>query len=1426
MPITRKNTGKILGLIFLSAFALVFILLVVTWFAAPVYIKNNLSDYVAEKSDGLYRLSYNDVEIGWTPFSIKINDVNLQPDDAIAQKIITNSADRIVISFRASQFQLNNIQLKSLLRDKNLLAKNMRIIDPEVRLFGEKLFIQDSTETFDHAVQILQPLFNQWLRKMKIDKIELVNAKYGLSKTIGESAFFSKANNISVDIINFRTDSSLIFNSNQFLKTDDILVRMNNFHYQLSDSLHVISIDTLLYSLKTSDISASGFHLSAGQTSANKNIYNVNVPHLRLKSKNIANLNFKDSLNIRFLKFEEPQIKFYQKANPQKLHVEDINNFDLYPLIKSDFIKIEIDTFLLSDANMEIYRQPDLRSYQHRFNSLNIRLNKFLIDSTSAKTREKLLHADDLEMSVSGYHLRLEDNQHDFRADSLVVSTFTNSLGIRNVHISPSKSTGKKPRTEVNITSHKLFIEGVDFKKLYHTRTLPTAKIEILQPNVSLLYHQEMEKPQKQQDAGLLFDMVSAYLEGVYSNLVYINNGKLNIKNLYNKNLRGYFETRFSFSLTDFSLDSASVQQTDKFFYATGFDLRFADYQMKLVDDLHKLNVDSFTISSMNQSVQINNLHLQPIIKNITALKMRKFNRSELFNIFVPKINLQKIDLRNAFFHNKLRISNFTISNPEIYFENFGSIRAGREKKEPTEFYDLLFNYLTDFDIDKITVPDGEITWVNHTRKGRTTSFDNEFSATLEGFKLNQGELDKKRLLFSDNFNISIKDQLFQLSDSVHILRAGEINLSSAKSSIAIKDAVLYPAIASEHYHDLTTTFQVSIPELKISDVDFSEAYFSRNLKLNELDINAPKFQVYSQPGAFKSLELRKYNLPLPAFIHSLELKEFKINNGEVMTFETRGINHWALSNFKVDLSIPGMKIKNDENKQSEISTSNLQLSIFDFYSPIGKTHHLQAGEIHFNRQQKTLEIKQLQTTPIKTADNLNRFTINAPSIHFSGFDFNEALEKNNFEFNDIIIQTPNIRVEINDSVRDDKIDFLQTLDLYPYAEPFVNRIQVKNLSLNDAEINFNWFRKQLIDRKINLTFSDILIAENQPPANLLNSSEFEISTTNLRTTDKNHFYEFTADTLVYNSSSHRILFKKLAANPLVDRAEMPRLKHHQTDVIQAKIDFIELQQIDEKRWLQNNTLDAELVYIGPAMVDIFRNKRYPFNQQQRPSWPQDLIRNIKQPFVFDSVVLAPSYLKYSELTGITDSPGFVEFNNLSFKAGKISNIYSLVKQFKHFKIDASAELYDQSVLSARFNFDLTSDNYYHTVSGSLAQMEMQPFNNIIEKSAPVSIENGTINRLDFNFSLNKNRAVGELYFGYKDFRISLLDYSNDEVTKSKLASFWANTMVLNSDTKEAEKLPPVDLSYTRDEKRSIINYWWKTIYSGVQKTLGIEPKN
>ncbi|WP_139249611.1 hypothetical protein [Mariniphaga anaerophila] len=1416
----RKRIQKIGAATALAIAVLLLAAVTAAWVFIPGYLKNSVSEFIQKKSGGIYALTIDKIDFRAFPFSVQFSRVHLLPNDSLAVKQ-EDYHEKTFYTFGASEIEMEGIELKSFVRQRKFFCREIRIKNPTIKLEGEELLKTDSAKINASLTTDIRPLFEE-IKEVGVERIRLEDASFGFYGAPGDTGFISQAEKVSVDVLGFKTNSKIIKQNTGFFETEDVLIRINDFKNDMGDSIHILVVDTLLYSLKSTDIKALGFQLYPRFRPKNKNLFEVNVPEVNVKSRSIARFALDDSLKISYLEFKHPNIKFFEKENSRQLELEDINSFELYSLVQNHFNKLQVDSFYLHGAQLEIFRQPDTTAFQQQFKSIDIILNGFDLDSTSAGNREKLLHSDELEMKVAGYCLKLDDDEHLFRADSLYVSTFSDRIGAKKIQLQPVNKGKANSRAEVNVECDALNIEGVVLKNLYHTRSMPSTRIEVIEPEVHLLYHMEKQKQKKQEEQGLLFELVTDYLKGVYSNLVYIKGGRLEIENSLNGNLHGYFETSFNFSLTDFSLDSASVERTDKFFYATNFDLQFSDYNMRLIDDLHQLQADSVVISSLTRQVQVDNFKLQPVIKNVSMDDMKRFNRSELFRISVPKIKITGVDLRKAFFNKTLRISDFNISEPKIYFENFGALRTQKKKIDISEFYQLIFSYIEDFNIRQFAITNGNLAWINHTRSGKTTSFGNDFSASLYNFRLNEAELSKKRLLFSDDFEITIRDQEFGLSDSVHVLKGNEIQLSSAKSSIHLKNGLLFPLITSKKYKTLGTTFQIAIPELNIEGFDFQKAWYSQEPKIDLLELVSPRFQIYTRKGSAKSLELKAYIFPMPAFVESFRLNELKITAAEATTYQTSEKGQEQKANFGFDFSVPGIVLKNDSNHHARVRSRNILLNISDFRAPINEAHSILIDKINFNRKQKSIGIQRLKVKPEASANNQNSFSILAPEINFSGFDLKTAFNKNNFDFDVIEINKPEVDIHIKKQIKD-TLEFLKTLDLYPYAEEFVNQIKVKRLNLNNAFLHFNWLEKKLFKDEMNVSFKDILLSENQPPSNLLNSREFCISTTNLAQTDKNDMYQFSADSLIYNSARHNVLLKNIAVTPLREKEKFPQMKGFQTDVVEAKIDFIEIKNIDEKRWLQENVLDAKKLQIGSSTLEIFRNKKYPFNHNQRPPWPQDLIKNIKQNFVFDSVKLMPSYIKYSELLGISNEPGYITFNDLTFSGGRISNIEKEIRGTKNFELAAQARLLNESWLKTQFSFNLADPGYNHSVKGFLSPMPLKVLNTMVAKSAPFAIEDGQLNKFEFDISFDKDRAQGELNFAYDNLKIAVLHYDNDEVRKAKLASFLANRMVINSKNPKGKELLPVRIQYSRNQERSILNYWWKSLYSGAKEVLEID---
>jgi hypothetical protein len=157
------------------------------------------------------------------------------------------------------------------------------------------------------------------------------------------------------------------------------------------------------------------------------------------------------------------------------------------------------------------------------------------------------------------------------------------------------------------------------------------------------------------------------------------------------------------------------------------------------------------------------------------------------------------------------------------------------------------------------------------------------------------------------------------------------------------------------------------------------------------------------------------------------------------------------------------------------------------------------------------------------------------------------------------------------------------------------------------------------------------------------------------------------------------------------------------------------------------------------------------------------------------------------------------------------------------FNLDAKATIQDSCQLKVGMNFQMNRSENKFTVNGSLSKFNMRIINPVLEPLALVSIRSGKVNRFQFDFSANQTSSNGQLFFGYDDLKISVLEMKDGDTKESKFASFLANTVLLRSKNPRGKELLPDEITFIRDQKRSDLNYWWKSIFSGVKNTLGIK---
>jgi hypothetical protein len=104
-------------------------------------------------------------------------------------------------------------------------------------------------------------------------------------------------------------------------------------------------------------------------------------------------------------------------------------------------------------------------------------------------------------------------------------------------------------------------------------------------------------------------------------------------------------------------------------------------------------------------------------------------------------------------------------------------------------------------------------------------------------------------------------------------------------------------------------------------------------------------------------------------------------------------------------------------------------------------------------------------------------------------------------------------------------------------------------------------------------------------------------------------------------------------------------------------------------------------------------------------------------------------------------------------------------------------------------------------VNGTLSEMEAAELNPILEKNAFLTINSGTINAMNFNFSANNLKATGNLKLLYQGLDFDVVNKKTGETgaIMEQVKSMIANMVIMESNPMPGDEVRPGIIEYERD---------------------------
>lgn len=451
--------------------------------------------------------------------------------------------------------------------------------------------------------------------------------------------------------------------------------------------------------------------------------------------------------------------------------------------------------------------------------------------------------------------------------------------------------------------------------------------------------------------------------------------------------------------------------------------------------------------------------------------------------------------------------------------------------------------------------------------------------------------------------------------------------------------------------------------------------------------------------------------------------------------------------------------------------------------------------------------------------DNANfNFTIDA--IRISGFDAISYVFNDKIVLDRVKIQAPNISyimITKKDSVANNNS---------PVKLP---DIIIKSIEIEDGAFSImekkDSLNTKVAEGKFRVAASDL--AADSTAAH--RHKYFDISALDVYVSDINYLmadslHNLHIKSLSYSLNNGSMKVDSLHIQSLYEKYRLARVAGHELDWLDIYNPSITITGINTA--FVNGFYDIDRMTIEGLDARLFRDKRLPYPDKPDSKLLHQIMESMTSSINIDTIELKKASIEYQEHVEESEKPGVVLFNNLYATFYNLTNVDSIAKAVDYTAhLDAQCDVMGRSLLKASFSFPLRASEQPYTVSGNLKDMDLTAFNPMLEQVAFVSIEKGQLLDLDFKFHYNTEQSNGKMAFAYEDLKINTLnkETNNSKGTGQDIKSFIANLLILKKNNlPDKDDFRVGEIAFTRNKKKSIFNYWWKSLLTGFRSSTGL----
>lgn len=460
----------------------------------------------------------------------------------------------------------------------------------------------------------------------------------------------------------------------------------------------------------------------------------------------------------------------------------------------------------------------------------------------------------------------------------------------------------------------------------------------------------------------------------------------------------------------------------------------------------------------------------------------------------------------------------------------------------------------------------------------------------------------------------------------------------------------------------------------------------------------------------------------------------------------------------------------------------------------------------------RSVEIKNLKLTHTPDTTRIVKNTVEIRKIAITGIHLIELLRNGAFVINETTFDQGVVNFHRLTKKKD-------SLEAEEVNNSFLKKLSINNLHLRDFKIYIYADTIQELESNLNVRFTNIELASLD--YNDISIENGETLLTDIIYTPINSFYTTTAHSIRIPLHKN-VSIDSIRINPIYKKFEFARKLGKQTDRFDVTIPKIEIVNWDLQK-LTDSIFQASTITIHSPELTAFRDKRLPFIKDHFTLLPATILHNSPLRIDLDTLYIKNAAIAYEEFSEKNNKSGTLRFSHLKATALNITNIDSL-KKGDHIHLHVNTKVMESGSMIAHFEIPYNPNSLY-VADGALSNLNLITLNDVLESLAMVRIESGEMKSFKFHFAYDEIQSNGAVELNYENLHVAALQEKDDNTTVNEIKSFLVNTFIIK---KTKDETTPIEnrtgeIYFNRDRKRSIFNYWWKSVFTGIKSSYNLD---